>query len=54
MIIKLLQGQFVQNNLEKKNLLGRCFSIINFWTLNLQVFKVLVKILWAEIFEAIN
>ena len=55
MIIKLLKGQFLQNNLEKSSyLLPRCFSIFYRKTLNPYVFKLLLKILLAEISGAVN
>ena len=49
-IIKLLKEEFLQ----KKPFLARCFSMFYFGILNHHAFKPLVKILLAEIFEALN
>ena len=52
---KLLKCQFLQNNLEKNYYsLARCFSRFYFGALKLDTFKLLIKILLAEIFEVAN
>ena len=52
---KLLKCQFLQNNLERNYYsLTRYFSRFYFEALNLDAFKLLVKILLVEIFEVAN
>ena len=52
---KLLKGEFLQNNLEKKEYsLARCFPRFYFGTPNPHAFKLLVKVLLLGIFEAVK
>ena len=52
---KLLNCQFLQNNLERNFYsLARFFSRFYFEALKLDAFKLLNKILLADIFEVVN